>query len=342
MLKRSINDGIICSDEQGKIALFSQGAEHLLGYSRQEVIGQPLANILVPADSSELQVEIPPQAGCAGHYALLNKQGDWTKIHIFNASIALASPVPPGMILLLREISESDTTDDLRSNFLGSISQEFRTPLAAINASVELLLEELERLSSADMSALLNSIHISVSGLQTLIDNLIESMNIEADQFRIHKQPTDLQQVISGAIQIVKPLLCRRDQELNLQIADGLPWIQGDSGRLMQVIVNLLSNASKYSPIGRPIDLCAREQQTCIQVTVADRGSGIPPNERRAIFRRFVQTGNLEEPQYGIGLGLSVVKAIIEGHGGEVGIDSREGGGSVFWLKLPYNSPRNL
>jgi PAS domain S-box-containing protein len=342
MLKRSISDGIICSDDQGKIAFFSQGAEHILGYSREEVIGQPLAGILVPEESSDLEVEIPPLAGCAEHYTLLNKQGDGTNIHIFNASIALASPAPPGMILLLREMSESETTDDLRSNFLGSISQEFRTPLAAINASVELLLEELERLSTDELSALLNSIHISVAGLQTLIDNLIESMNIEADQFRIHKQPTDLQQVISGATQIVKPLLCRREQKLNLQIPEELPWIQGDSGRLMQVIVNLLSNASKYSPIGKPIDLSVSEQQKCIQVTVADRGSGIPPNERRAIFRRFVQTGSLEEPQYGIGLGLSVVKAIIEGHGGEVGFDSREGGGSVFWLKLPYNTPRNL
>jgi two-component system sensor histidine kinase KdpD len=167
------------------------------------------------------------------------------------------------------------------------------------------------------------------------VDNLLESVNIEAGRFSIQRRATDLNQVLANAITMVQPLLDRRDQQLSLAEPLLLPPIHADATRLTQVIINLLANASKYSPLETGIDVCVEHDDGMVRVCVADRGKGIPAEERAHLFDRFVRLSDSTTEQYGIGLGLSVVKAIVEGHGGTVGVDERPGGGSVFWFTLP-------
>jgi signal transduction histidine kinase len=240
--------------------------------------------------------------------------------------------------MVLRDITEEKAVQNLRSYFLANISHEFRTPLSALNASVELLLDELENYSLAEIHELLNSIHLSVSGLQTLIDNLLESMSIEAGHFKLRPKPTDLNTVVLDAMRLLEPLLNRRRQELLFRGWDHLMSVNVDPTRITQVLVNLISNASKFGPMGEEIILSLEnEDGRLLRVTVSDRGPGVSQNDREDIFKRFVQLDSSGEAQYGIGLGLSVVKAIVEEHGGEVGVSAREGGGSTFWFTIPLN-----
>jgi K+-sensing histidine kinase KdpD len=240
------------------------------------------------------------------------------------------------MVLVLRDISEEEAARRLRSYFLANISHEFRTPLTALNASVELLLEDIEELSLAEIAELLNSIHLSVTGLQTLIDNLLESTSIEAGRFRIRCRPTDLGDVITDALQVMKPLLERRKQNLSLAIPARLPLVSVDPTRLTQVLVNLLSNASKFSPMESTIELRLKiANEMTLRISISDRGPGIPLPDRSKLYQRFTRLGESERAQYGIGLGLSVVKAIVKAHHGEVGMEERPGGGSIFWFTIP-------
>ena len=136
----------------------------------------------------------------------------------------------------------------------------------------------------------------------------------------------------------MQPLLTRRRQKLSLCKPDCLPTIQVDPTRLTQVLVNLISNASKYSPIGTQIELTLEKiENGKIRVTISDQGDGIPSKYKDQVFKRFVRLGNGDGTQYGIGLGLSVVKAIIEEHSGELGVENRQDGGSIFWFTLPIN-----
>ena len=234
-----------------------------------------------------------------------------------------------------------DGAHELRSIFLASVTHEFRTPLAALNASVEYILDEYDQMSKDEIRQLIKSIHLSVTGLQTLIDNLLESITIEAGRFVIHQSIIDLDDVIDEAIHVVSPLLARRFQRVEIQRADKSISVYGDATRLIQVLVNLLSNASKYGPIEQTIEIKIDNLSSLVRIAVKDRGPGVPDSEKEKLFFRFTRLGERDGAQYGIGLGLSVVKVIVEEHGGTVGVDDRPGGGAVFWFTIPTREVRS-
>ena len=153
---------------------------------------------------------------------------------------------------------------------------------------------------------------MSMSGLQTLIDNLLESHSIEAGYFIIQRRWAWLPEIIQDAYQTARPLMDRRDQTLETpQMPEDL-YLYVDPVRIKQVIVNLLSNASKYGPVGEPIEIGLEiSHEGEIKISIADRGPGISEKDRSRIFRRFVRSGGPGEMPLGVGLGLSVVKVII-------------------------------
>jgi two-component system, OmpR family, sensor histidine kinase KdpD len=221
------------------------------------------------------------------------------------------------------------------SEFLAIISHEFRTPLAGLKASIELLQGEARYLTPQDMERLLGSLHLSVSSLQTLVDNLLESARIDSGHFTVSRRVMALNEALAGAIRIMQPLIRRRGQSFTVAEPFAIPPVYADPVRLVQVIVNLLSNACTYSPLGTIIDLGIEFNGETIRVSVADRGDGVPEAMRDQLFRPFVRHDSGSSDSAGVGLGLSVVKAIIDGHGGQVGVEPRELGGSVFWFTLP-------
>lgn len=225
-----------------------------------------------------------------------------------------------------------------RSDFLASMSHEFQTPLSTLQAALELVLDNREELSAAEMREVLQPAHMSLIGLKSLIDNLLQSSSIEAGHFAVRQEPLDLPSLIAAARHLVQPLLDRRRQLLQLPTRADWPTFQGDPARLTQVLVNLLVNASKYSPVGSQIDLLIEMQENGLRVSVADRGVGIPTGAEYKLFQRFVRLGPQAREQAGVGLGLYVVKTTVEAHGGAVGVEQRPGGGSVFWFTLPVES----
>jgi two-component system phosphate regulon sensor histidine kinase PhoR len=336
-LLRSIVEGIVTLDGQGRLTSFSPAAERITGWRADDVLGRRVDDVLRTVDGDPFSEELPNPGGRRS-VRVLHRSGR----HLTLATTAASVRPPDGeaaqLALVVRDITEEESVQSLRSYFLANISHEFRTPLSAINASVELLLDDLESLTAGELRELLDSIHRSVTGLQTLIDNLLESLSIEAGRFTVRRRTTDLPQVLDEAARVMRPLLDRRRQELRCEIPSELPPLWIDPMRITQVLVNLLSNAGKYSPVGEAIVVRVEAPAAGrVRVSVADRGEGIPPAERENLFRRFVRLGVSDAPQYGIGLGLSVVKAIVEEHGGQVGVDERPGGGSIFWFTLPQN-----
>lgn len=329
-LIQSVVEGIITLDRDGTVLFFSEGAAHITGIRRENALNANINSLFQTEGEEWLTDFIPPEGG---RRTVVVRTPD---NHHLTLAITRARQADQGqMTVVLHDITEETQRRNLQAYFLANVSHEFRTPLAGMKVSIELLLENARYLSVAELHELLNSLYLSISSLQNLIDNLLESSKIEANHFSLRRHPTLLNQVLSDALRLVQPFLNRRHQFLTLDQPLTLPTINVDATRLAQVFVNLLSNASKYSPMNSPIDISVDMKENTLYVTVADRGQGIPAEQRESIFRQFVRLNREAKSDHSTGLGLAVVKAIIETHGGQVGVNDRVGGGSIFWFTLP-------
>ena len=331
-LFQSVIDGIITYTPGGEITSFSNGAQQITGWKVEEVVGKNMQEILRPVESGQAIFEVLPGNDEVCQLSILSQQGEPLTLSATGTQLSSKEHA-----IVIRDITEEKAAQNLRSYFLANITHEFRTPLAALKASVELLLLDGEQMTFAEISELLHSIHYSISGLETLIDNLLESVSIEANRFKIRPISIDLQNVVEDGIRVVKPLLDRRGQTLHVDYLSPIGEVFLDPQRISQVLVNLLSNASKFSPLDSEITLSfeLQENDTHLFGSVADSGSGISVKDRENLFRQFVRLDSTEKSQYGVGLGLSVVKTIIEEHGGQVGVENPAQGGSIFWFTIP-------
>ncbi len=342
-LIQSIVEGVITADDAGAVRFVSAGAARILE-TPLAVATHTTLNALIPlADGAAFPVE--ELLAHPGHSRMLEvrtRSGKTVTVAVSATPIQQPNAIGRLNAFILRDVTEEEAHNRLRSYFLSSISHEFRTPLSTLRASLELLVSEENPLDLAESRQLLRPAYRSVVGLQTLIDNLLTSSTIEAGQFVLHLDDVDLNGVLSDAIRVVASLFERRQQALILDLPALPPPVKGDATQLTQVLINLLSNASKYSPAGAPIEVSisqhAGEAGKTVRIAVADRGPGIAPGQRAEIFRRFVHHHDDAHEQYGVGLGLYVAKTTITTHGGCIDVDERPGGGSIFWFELPVTS----
>jgi signal transduction histidine kinase len=223
----------------------------------------------------------------------------------------------------MRDETEVEAVRRMRDAVLANISHEFRTPLSAQLASIELLLDRLAELPTAQIAQLVYSLQRGALRVTQLIDNLRESVRIEAGQGSIRRQAVMLDDVVEEAVDMTRPLLDQRAQEVVLDLPYPLPAIQGDASRLTQVMVNLLANASKFAPTGTPISIGGIVREHELSLWVDDQGPGLPAVAGQALFGRFVRAPDGEPEQNGMGLGLWIVKSIVERHGGHVDAQTR-------------------
>lgn len=336
LIIQSISDGIITLDQNNQVTSFSKAAETISGWKSEEILGNSINQIFPVQASNEKFMDFVPASGGVHQVKAVDRDGKPIILMATTSKLPATENETEQILLTIHDATEEEATQQIRAYFIANISHEFRTPLSALNASVELLMDEISDMSRAEIVELLNSIHYSVAGLQTLIDNLLESTSIEAGHFRIRRRKTDLNNVIAEAVRVMEPLLTRRHQKLLVSEPPTLPKAYVDPTRITQVLVNLLSNASKYSPIEETIELWIEViEGSHLYFAVADRGPGIAAQDQQNLFQRFVRLGEKDGTQYGVGLGLSVVKTIIEEHGGKVGVDLGQIGGSIFWFTLP-------
>jgi signal transduction histidine kinase len=216
---------------------------------------------------------------------------------------------------------------------LANVSHEFRTPLAAQLASIELLREGLKSSPPEKLEELVLSLERGTLRLTRLIDNLLESVRIEAGQLDVRRQSIVLADVVDDARGLVEALLRQRRQPLEVEVADDLA-LQGDATRLTQVFVNLIANASKFAPEDTPVRVGARREGDSIDAWVEDSGPGLPEGNAGDIFERFKRGAQEPEPG-GLGLGLWISRSIIERHGGTIRAERTANGHTRFTFTLP-------
>jgi two-component system sensor histidine kinase KdpD len=233
-----------------------------------------------------------------------------------------------------RQAEVMRATENLQTALLNSISHDLRTPLVSIQGALTSLQEDSNALNEPARQALLENAREETERLNRLVGNLLDMTRLEAGALRIIRAPADMQDAIGSALEQLERRLHGRT--VRVDVPEDLPLVPMDFGLIVQVLVNLIDNALKYSPRASPIEISARALTKHVQVLVMDRGPGIPAEDLPRIFDKFYR---VQRPDMvsGTGMGLAICRGIIEAHGGMITAENRLGGGAMFTFTLPLN-----
>jgi two-component system sensor histidine kinase KdpD len=222
-------------------------------------------------------------------------------------------------------------TEQLRNSLLSSVSHDLRTPLGVVTGATSALLDESAPKDEATRRELLQTAHEEALRLNRLVGNLLDMTRLEAGALRVHKELQPLEEVVGAALNRMEDRLQGRD--VHADIPSDLPLVPLDSALIEQVLINLLENATKYTPACSPLELNARARDGEVEVEVADRGPGVAKEDTERVFEKFYRAHEGEGG--GVGLGLTICRGIVSAHGGRIWVDDRPGGGAAFRFTLP-------
>jgi signal transduction histidine kinase len=330
-----IVEGVYAVDRERRIRYLNPQAAKLLGIAAEDAIGRFCGDVLKPHCVDD---DLPCDTSCPILAARQRGQAEavenlQTPAGDRRMVLVSARPVDDLQVQVIRDETELEGVRRARDTVLANISHEFRTPLAAQLASIELLREGLATRTPAQNEELVISLERSTLRLTRPIDNLLESVRIESGQLDVRQQSLDLTDVIDDATGLVDALLRQRSQHIQRDLQGDLS-LNGDALRLTQVFVNLLANASKFAPESTTIRVGARRDAGRIIAWVEDAGPGLPEGTQKSLFERF-ERGGVEPAPGGMGLGLAISRSIVQRHGGSIGFSRTADGYTRFELNLP-------
>lgn len=236
-------------------------------------------------------------------------------------------------LLTILDVSKEEEIERLKQEFRVILSHELRSPLTSLKLLLELIFAGAYGSLNEQGLTKVSLAERNIARLVNLIQELLDIESVEMGRLKICREPVDLKKIIDSAVESCQGPATKAEVELKVD-ADSLT-IEADEDRLTQVLINLISNAVKFSPEGSSVEITSHEEETSVVVTVSDSGPGIAKEQQAVIFERFKQGGAEAQRKKGsIGLGLAISKAIVETHGGTIGVDSTLGTGSKFWFRL--------
>jgi|GEM_PF-322044 len=352
----SANASIISTDIQGTIQTFNKGAERLLGYSAEEVVGKVSPAIIHDANevvkraaelSEELGRTIEPgfevfAAKAREHTAderewtYIRKDGSRFPVLLSVTAVRDDSDEIKGYLGIGTDLTERKKIDRMKNEFVSTVSHELRTPLTSIRGALGLLLGKNSEELTPKTRNLLEMANRNSERLTLLINDILDLEKIESGRLEFHFELVDLVDISRAALEANEGYAQQHEIVLRLHNSVDRALVWGDSLRLLQVFANLISNAVKYSPTRGTVEIGVSPHNNFFQVSVSDHGSGIPKEFRSRIFQRFAQADSSDTREKGgTGLGLSICKAIVERHNGLIHYRSEIGKGTVFYFDLP-------
>ena len=329
---------VICSlDARLKFMSVGASSTKLWGYTPDELLGQSVMNIVAADTASNTNTTFTTIREKEAERKLENvivcKDGA-LKNSIWSVSW---SADRKQFFCVVHDVTELRAIEKLKQHFLAVASHDLRAPLTSVTLNISIVTESLVEQISPQAKVELDRVQVSAQRLSSLVNELLELDKLEAGKFGL-----ELTRVgVSDACEAAKSLLFGLSRQSGVSMLgpqdDAL--VKADEKRLVQIISNLLSNAIKFSPKNGKVTLSVHTQDRQAVIRVTDEGPGIAPADAAMIFEKFSQTRSAAATDHkGTGLGLAVVKALVDSHGGTVGVDSELGRGSTFWVKLPLAS----
>jgi len=231
-----------------------------------------------------------------------------------------------------------ETKEEEWLRFMDTISHELKTPLTSIIAAAGLLAEELEATGDESYQRLIQTIIHNANTLETRLAELMDIVKTGSGRLQLKLEPVNIKSLLQGIGWQTSPLLQGKEQNLNMDLPSSLPIIHGDGQRLEQVVLNLMTNATKFTPKGGNITLRARKRDDGLVIEVQDTGIGIAKDEQARLFQPYSRLSADRQRHPGLGLGLALAKQVVELHGGKIWVESEPGKGSTFSFSLPLDA----
>ncbi|MCR4397779.1 MAG: cell wall metabolism sensor histidine kinase WalK [Firmicutes bacterium] len=308
-------DGVIAVDGRGTVIAMNPAAGKMLGVEPESAVGKALENHL-PGSADRLRI------------------GDATLV-VRRAPIRGDDGDPPGTVIVLQDVTESERLERLRREFVANVSHELKTPLTSVKSYVETLAD-----GALDDPALARQF-LAVVGRETdrmtrLVKDLLDLANLDARDMTWDKRPVSVAEAILEAVALVRPQAEKKGIVIESQVHEGLPLVMADYDRLQQVALNILVNAIEYTGSGGRVAVTIGGSRGEVRAVFRDNGIGIPADDLPRIFERFYRVDKARSRELGgTGLGLSIAREIVRAHGGDMAISSEVGRGTEVTLWIP-------
>ncbi len=328
----SLKDATIGIDNKGIVLFANAEALQLLNMDESSVAGRPAAEIARQNDL--MQYLLGSQEN--GHVKIVvnGRESFFTRetanIHYEHEKI--------GHIIILKNITTYREIDLAKTQFIATISHELKTPLAATDLSLTLLDDERSGALTTDQKELIDSIRQDNRRMIRMVSELLDFSRAENGNIQLQIQPVNAAEIVQYALDTVGKEAAARNIHIRTDLPPDAPQVAADAEKSAWVLVNLLTNAIRYSPPGAEVELAVQPTGTNkLAFSVKDAGKGIDPAFRNKIFERFFQVPGSGDAK-GSGLGLAIAKEFIEAQGGTIGVNSTPGKGSRFWFELPLHT----
>ncbi len=361
----SVGDAVITTDRDGRVNFINRTAEELTGWDADEAVGQPLTQVFHIINEETHQVAESPitrvlkegvVVGLANHTAMITKEGSEIPIDDSGAPIRNDRGEIIGAVLIFREVSkqrqlevernqllareqaarrQAEDANRMKDEFVATVSHELRAPLNAILGWARML--RAGKLDAEAKTKAMETIERSAENQARLIEDLLDISRIVAGNLRLEVRTLDPVNVIKAAMETVRPAADAKNIHIVGDFEASASAVSGDFNRLQQVIWNLLSNAIKFTHRGGKIQIQTARDESQVLITIRDNGQGIAPEFLPYVFDRFRQADSSSVRKHGgLGLGLAIVRHLVEMHGGQVRAESEgKGKGATFIVRLP-------
>lgn len=340
----TLDEGLLLLDENRQILLANPVMCELLGLPADKLVGRPASIVRLENDLLQtmlLPLDAPNREAAVSAAPLLHiaQRGEEAFYRLAMQDLVSFNEVSEktefvGQMLTLRNVSDFKKLDQMKSNFLATVSHELKTPLSSINLNTRLLQDE--RLPADERLRVTGHIRQETQRLQRMVAELLDVSRLDLGTgIQLDVRPTNLAEVLGYATATVQPQVNDKQLHLDVQLSAELPAVRADVEKSTWVLINLMANAIRYSPTGGTLTVQAVPKGGMVQVSVQDRGPGIAAENHEKIFQRFAQIPDKTGYRGGSGLGLSIAREFIAAQGGRLWVESELGSGSCFYFTLP-------
>ncbi len=339
----AMSDAVIVTDAFNEMALANEAAARILRFGLEASLHRPIDDVLSDSILVKLIKDAREGADPSLRRHVEHKVGSNGQAVVFDVALASVTqpgrtpPEPCGVVTILRDVTREKEIAEMKSDFVSSVSHELRTPLSSIKAYLEMLIdgEAHDEQTRAEFYGIIQS---EATRLSRLIDNILNISRIESGVVKVQREHVSIPALIKEAIDVMQPQA--RAKEIALQEVPTPLFFQvfADKDMIYQATLNLISNAIKYTPNGGKVTISVDvdEHDRLVSVAVQDTGVGISPEAQTHLFQKFYRVAEHKKMAKGTGLGLNLVKQIVETvHGGKVSVKSEAGKGSTFTFSLP-------